>query len=59
MHLDDRHPGSGLVEIDVVDDRPGLVRLDELDQLTDRRLQLVEPAFSDLGRVDRDDRPGP
>jgi hypothetical protein len=55
MHLHDRHPTAVLVDVDAVGDRLGLVGFDELDQLRERRLELVDLPFPDLGAVDDDD----
>jgi hypothetical protein len=45
-----------LVEVHVVGDQPGLVSLDELDQLVHGCLKLLELSLSDLRSVDIEDR---
>jgi hypothetical protein len=56
MDLDDRHLAARLVEVNVVRERLGLVRLDERDQMFDPRLHLLDLPLADLGAVDDEDR---
>ena len=52
MHVHHCHPGAIVAEVNVVGDDPGLVRLDELDQLLHGGLQLFERPLVDIRSVD-------
>lgn len=58
MNRDDRHPGAVLIEVKVVEDELGLVRIDELHQLAYGRLEFLHLSLTDLGAVDVHDRLG-
>jgi hypothetical protein len=57
MNMDHGHLVTVLVEVHVVGDPPGLVSLDELDQLVHGCLKLLELSLSNLRSVDIEDRP--
>jgi hypothetical protein len=58
MDLDDGHPSRLLVQVDAVGDHLGRVRLDELGELGEPRLDRVELALADLGTIDGDEELG-
>jgi hypothetical protein len=56
MHLEDRHLGPRVVEVDVVGEWPRLVLLDERGELLHRSFELGELPFPHGGAVEHDDR---
>ena len=58
MHVHDGHPGAIVAEVDVVGDELWLLRLDEVGEVFEARLQLVERPLANLRNVDVHNRVG-